>query len=1358
MKGKRIQRVLAIMLVISMMIIPVVPSSMVVSADANMSQTLKKVPVLAANIYNKATGENAFTPYITKDIKVAGKTLKVGILGIENTDCSRFDVPDNYPGLVFAHPENTKCSIAWEVNRYLPNMKAEGCDFIIVSYHAGKGDKDKELVFGTNTEDQVERMISETTDVDVVVAGHDHKTNYSNTYIRNREGKNVLVVNGGGTQLTKTVFQVTYDKATGFSIGVKNTENVELSKYEDDKALANLIKPAVDKATKYVNQECGVIKEGDWTTSSDFYLEQTDTMDLINRAQMSIADKYLAELGQNKVKISSTSVVVNGNYTVKPGKISLKDIYTMYRYENYLYIVPLTGKEIRIWLEGNAEENFSYSIENGTVKFGLGKNKFTNPVFYGVDFQYDLAKAVGNRITGLKFADGSEVKDNETYNVAINSYHIGQAPFTRTGKTIKDAVWSSRDALGDDKGTVQQMIAEFIRDCTEHDGGVSIKRSNWGLTFSKDVSTFRIPVFETSDVHGTLVDTSSSKYQYRLARIADAVNDIRNESKDVLLLDAGDIYQGTPVSNLLGGEPMIAAYDAMKYDAVGLGNHEFDWGVTTLLDPDGTMGSYDLSAQVKGDSKIPVLCNNITYKENGEKVNFTKDYKIVEKKAVSLDGKTKTVKIGIIGYVEDYSSDIMTERIAPYKITEDMNAVEKQAIQLKESGQADVIVLLTHAGAPDVANQLEKDTEIDLVLGGHTHKDNAGITENGVPYVQPQNAGKSYGYAELCIDPETKEISVENQQLVNIYKNKETLYNTLENKDNLDTEIVKISDLAVSKVAPTLKAKLGYVKTEITKALIPGSLSSIAGMWMSDLANRATGSKVSFTNAGGIRTEFLMEQGAEIRTITKGDIYTIAPFNNQLYVYDVDYSRLKEALDYTVKTASDPGLRISGVTVYYEKEQVNAIILDGKAIYKYGVWLESEETPIRLCTNQYVGTLPGTPFADWTPVETSRVDNESFMEVLEKEAEQSDGYLKVETEANVIQGRYEDKVENHNQVRAVALSLHQDDLQTKEAEFVLMTTTDMHGKCWYRNILNETAVNNSYLRVSSVVNEARSQYGNNVILIDNGDVYQGSPISAYNIQCGGKENPMSICLKYIGYDVSVLGNHEFNYSFATMQKIYDYMENGTQCGESSETPEVSPSPSANPSEAPEVIPTPSVKPSTQAVKKVTVSLNANGGYFKNETNSKTVSKTVSVKGKYGLLATPVRKGYVFARWYTGKTSGSKVTSATMVTNQKNHTLYAHWTKVTAKKSAITSLANAKDKKVLVKVQKVSDTKGYQIMYSADKAFKKSKAITTASISNKVAVAKKGQTYYFKVRTYKVDSTGARVYSGWSNVKSKKTVK
>lgn len=94
-----------------------------------------------------------------------------------------------------------------------------------------------------------------------------------------------------------------------------------------------------------------------------------------------------------------------------------------------------------------------------------------------------------------------------------------------------------------------------------------------------------LKLFETTDIHGYITDVSTYQeetFEYKLAYIANLVNQARaNEAyDDVILLDGGDIYQGTPHSDLTYGNYLRAAFDAMGYDAVALGNHEFDWDIT----------------------------------------------------------------------------------------------------------------------------------------------------------------------------------------------------------------------------------------------------------------------------------------------------------------------------------------------------------------------------------------------------------------------------------------------------------------------------------------------------------------------------------------------------------------------------------------------------------------------------------------------------------------------------------------------------------------------------------------------------------------------------------------------------------
>ena len=115
-------------------------------------------------------------------------------------------------------------------------------------------------------------------------------------------------------------------------------------------------------------------------------------------------------------------------------------------------------------------------------------------------------------------------------------------------------------------------------------------------------------------------------------------------------------------------------------------------------------------------------------------------------------------------------------------------------------------------------------------------------------------------------------------------------------------------------------------------------------------------------------------------------------------------------------------------------------------------------------------------------------------------------------------------------------------------QFVVMSTSDVHGKVWNKNLLNDTNVNDSLLNVATAVKEIRAEFGENTILIDNGDLYQGTPVASYHISqysmgLTDSMNPMTLALEYIGYDTYTLGNHEFNYPWETMVDFYDYLEN-----------------------------------------------------------------------------------------------------------------------------------------------------------------------------------------------------------------------
>lgn len=168
---------------------------------------------------------------------------------------------------------------------------------------------------------------------------------------------------------------------------------------------------------------------------------------------------------------------------------------------------------------------------------------------------------------------------------------------------------------------------------------------------------------------------------------------------------------------------------------------------------------------------------------------------------------------------------------------------------------------------------------------------------------------------------------------------------------------------------------------------------------------------------------------------------------------------------------------------------------------------------------------------------------------------------------------------------------------------------------------------------------------------------------------------------------------------------------------------------------------------TKKISEFQVILNGNGG--------KTDRSSFKAKNgnRYGSLPTPKKSKYAFKGWYTAKTGGKKITSGSVVSLQKKQTLYAHWSKVSTARVSSIKLSNSKKRQLAVKIKDVKGAGGYQICYAENASFKKSrKSLNTTKTSKKISKLKKGRTYYVKVRAYKKDSCGKRIYGKYSKVK------
>ncbi|PCI35627.1 MAG: metallophosphatase [Flavobacteriaceae bacterium] len=229
------------------------------------------------------------------------------------------------------------------------------------------------------------------------------------------------------------------------------------------------------------------------------------------------------------------------------------------------------------------------------------------------------------------------------------------------------------------------------------------------LSFDSDTRT-KITILHTNDTHSHIdpFDANHPRYanQGGIARRATLINSIRKENPHTLLLDAGDIFQGTPYFNFYGGELEFKLMSMLKYDVATLGNHDFDNGVD---------GFYKQLPHAKFD----FVSANYDFK-NTILDTIVKPYKIVVK-----DG----IKIGVFGLGVELEGLVLKQL---YKETTYLDPIEitQQITQtLKNEEQCDLIICLSHLGyhyknTPDKISDLilaSKTKDIDLIIGGHTH-------------------------------------------------------------------------------------------------------------------------------------------------------------------------------------------------------------------------------------------------------------------------------------------------------------------------------------------------------------------------------------------------------------------------------------------------------------------------------------------------------------------------------------------------------------------------------------------------------------------------------------------------------------
>jgi len=384
-----------------------------------------------------------------------------------------------------------------------------------------------------------------------------------------------------------------------------------------------------------------------------------------------------------------------------------------------------------------------------------------------------------------------------------------------------------------------------------------------------------IRILHVNDFHGfaePYKPLGSNELLGGIPYLAARANELRKE-KSSLLLSAGDMIQGNNWANLFQGESVMEWMNEMRFDAMVLGNHEFDFGQKTLKE------------RISG-ARFPILGANV------EGFGYLKPYIIKE---------VKGVKLALIGVVtEDVPASTHPRNVTGLKFVSPIETVGNYMKELKN--KADIIIVLSHIGFPADRILAEKVKGVDVIVGGHSHtKLTKPANVGSTIIIQAWEHGKALGILDLTIK-DGKVIGFEGR-----------LEEIKPDKAKEDKATLAIVNKYKERVDAVLSESIGEAEVDLDGENVRKRETNL-GNFIADIMRRVSGADVTIINGGGIRTSI---KKGEMRV---KDVYSALPFDNYIVAIKLTGKQVKEALEHGVSAVEDEEGRfpqVSGLTFKY---------------------------------------------------------------------------------------------------------------------------------------------------------------------------------------------------------------------------------------------------------------------------------------------------------------------------------------------------------------------------------------------------------------------------------------------------------
>lgn len=367
-----------------------------------------KCPMLGANIINKTTGKPYLQPYLI--IKRNG--IKIAIIGMITPAIPNWLNEKLWKGLYF---ENMKNSASYWI-KYL--KEHEYPDIIIGLFHSGG---EGGIITDEYEEDASLKIAKEVAGFDLILYGHDHKKHIET--IKNNNGFNVLCMNPSSNAYFVCDAEIELTLNKGKIINKQITGKLKDVRYLPvDNDFMSYFKPEIDSINNYVNRKIGTFKNSIYTRDS--YFGSSAFCDFIQNIQLKIANADI-----------SFNAPLSFNTSIKAGDVFVGDLFNLYRYENQIYTVKMSGKEIKdylemsygLWTNTMSDKNDHIMLIqtdsiNGKIRYGFKNLAFNFDSAAGIDYEVDVTKPYGKKVNIFKMSNGEPFYMDKWYKVAMNSY------------------------------------------------------------------------------------------------------------------------------------------------------------------------------------------------------------------------------------------------------------------------------------------------------------------------------------------------------------------------------------------------------------------------------------------------------------------------------------------------------------------------------------------------------------------------------------------------------------------------------------------------------------------------------------------------------------------------------------------------------------------------------------------------------------------------------------------------------------------------------------------------------------------------------------------------------------------------